>query len=122
MRRSTPEIETTDGHIADRKTGVELCRCVAGRWVVLLRVVEQLTLLLFLKMADHLTEEPYDKPAVVPPALGWKALFCRSTALRWRTNMARSLKHSASNPACSALSSRARAEKSTTRPCSNSLS
>lgn len=75
MRRSTPEIETTDGHIADRKTGVELCRCVAGRWVVLLRVVEQLTLLLFLKMADHLTEEPYDKPAVVPPALGWKALL-----------------------------------------------
>src|SRR5947199_5408261 len=36
--------------------------------------VEQLTLLLFLKMADQLTEPPYSKPPLVPPALGWKAL------------------------------------------------
>jgi type I restriction enzyme M protein len=37
--------------------------------------VEQLTLLLFLKMADQLTEEPHNKPAIVPPELGWKALL-----------------------------------------------
>src|SRR6267378_3623151 len=37
--------------------------------------VEQLTLLLFLKMADQLTEDPYNKPAIVPPELGWKALL-----------------------------------------------
>jgi type I restriction enzyme M protein len=37
--------------------------------------VEQLTLLLFLKMADQLTEEPHNKPAIVPPALGWKVLL-----------------------------------------------
>jgi type I restriction enzyme M protein len=37
--------------------------------------VEQLTLLLFLKMADQLTDEPYSKPPIVPPALGWKALL-----------------------------------------------
>src|SRR5437588_11720697 len=37
--------------------------------------VEQLTLLLCLKMADQLTEEPHNRPAVVPPALGWKALL-----------------------------------------------
>ena len=37
--------------------------------------VEQLTLLLFLKMADQLTEEPYDRAAIVPPELGWKALL-----------------------------------------------
>ena len=37
--------------------------------------VEQLTLLLFLKMADQLTEEPYNKPAIVPPELGWKVLL-----------------------------------------------
>ena len=36
--------------------------------------VEQLTLLLFLKMADQLTEEPHNKAAIVPPALGWKVL------------------------------------------------
>ena len=30
--------------------------------------VEQLTLLLFLKMADQLTEEPHNKPAIVPQA------------------------------------------------------
>ncbi len=28
--------------------------------------VEQLTLLLFLKMADQLTEEPYNRAAIVP--------------------------------------------------------
>src|SRR5215471_9378017 len=37
--------------------------------------VEQLTLLLFLKMADQLTEEPYRRPPIVPLELGWKALL-----------------------------------------------
>jgi type I restriction enzyme M protein len=37
--------------------------------------VEQLTLLLFLKMADQLTEPPYNRAPIVPPKLGWKALL-----------------------------------------------
>jgi type I restriction enzyme M protein len=37
--------------------------------------VEQLTLLLFLKMANQLTESPYDRPPIVPVDLGWKALL-----------------------------------------------
>ena len=37
--------------------------------------VEQLTMLLFLKMADQLTEQPHNKPPIVPPDLGWKALL-----------------------------------------------
>src|SRR5207249_4622247 len=37
--------------------------------------VEQLTLLLFLKMADQLTKEPYNRAPIVPPELGWKALL-----------------------------------------------
>ena len=37
--------------------------------------VEQLTLLLFLKMADQLTEQPHNKPAIIPASLGWKALL-----------------------------------------------
>ena len=37
--------------------------------------VEQLTMLLFLKMADQLTEPPHSKPPIVPPALGWKPLL-----------------------------------------------
>ena len=37
--------------------------------------VEQLTMLLFLKMADQLTEAPYNQPPIVPPALGWKPLL-----------------------------------------------
>jgi type I restriction enzyme M protein len=37
--------------------------------------VEQLTMLLYLKMADQLTEEPYNKEPIVPPELGWKALL-----------------------------------------------
>ena len=37
--------------------------------------VEQLTLLLFLKMADQLTEPPYEREALLPPEVGWKALL-----------------------------------------------
>lgn len=37
--------------------------------------VEQLTLLLFLKMAHQLTEPPYDRAPLVPPELGWTALL-----------------------------------------------
>ncbi len=37
--------------------------------------VEQLTLLLYLKMADQLTEPPYSRPAQVPLELGWKTLL-----------------------------------------------
>ncbi len=37
--------------------------------------VEQLTLLLFLKMADQLTEPPHERAPIVPPELGWKALL-----------------------------------------------
>src|SRR4051812_1376813 len=36
--------------------------------------VEQLTLLLFLKMADQQTEPPHNKPAIIPPEFGWKVL------------------------------------------------
>src|SRR5688572_25557335 len=37
--------------------------------------VEQLTLLLFLKMADQLTEPPYNRDPIVPAELGWKSLL-----------------------------------------------
>jgi type I restriction enzyme S subunit len=37
--------------------------------------VEQLTLLLFLKMADQLTEPPYNRQPIVPPTLDWKSLL-----------------------------------------------
>lgn len=42
--------------------------------------VEQLTMLLFLKMADQLTEPPYSQPPIVPPKWGWKELKKRSGA------------------------------------------
>ena len=77
--------------------------------------VEQLTLLLFLKMADQLTEEPYNRAPLVPPELGLEGAAYRSMARRWRTSTARAWKSSASSPACSASSSRARAARSTTR-------
>ena len=37
--------------------------------------VEQLTLLLFLKMADQLTRPPYEREPLVPPDLGWQPLL-----------------------------------------------
>jgi type I restriction enzyme M protein len=38
---------------------------------------EQITFLLFLKMADELTKPPYKRTAFVPPALGWPSLMKR---------------------------------------------
>jgi type I restriction enzyme M protein len=37
--------------------------------------VEQLTMLLFLKMADQLTEPPYSQKSTIPKELGWKSLL-----------------------------------------------
>jgi len=39
--------------------------------------VEQLTFLLFLKMADEQTKSPYSKPSLVPEELGWQSLLAR---------------------------------------------
>ena len=39
--------------------------------------VEQLTFLLFLKMADEQTKPPYSKPSLVPEKLGWQSLLAR---------------------------------------------
>src|SRR6266498_318172 len=36
---------------------------------------EQITLLLFLKMADELTKPPHNKPAIVPAKYGWQSLL-----------------------------------------------
>ena len=36
---------------------------------------EQITFLLFLKMADELTKPPYKRPPIVPPKLGWPSLL-----------------------------------------------
>jgi type I restriction enzyme M protein len=36
---------------------------------------EQITFLLFLKMADELTKPPYNRPPVVPPEYGWPSLL-----------------------------------------------
>ncbi len=38
---------------------------------------EQITFLLFLKMADELTKQPYNRRPMVPPELGWASLLER---------------------------------------------
>lgn len=38
---------------------------------------EQITFLLFLKMADELTKPPYNRPAIVPAAYNWESLTKR---------------------------------------------
>lgn len=37
--------------------------------------VEQLTYLLFLKMADEQTKPPFNKPSLIPEGLDWKSLL-----------------------------------------------
>lgn len=38
---------------------------------------EQITFLLFLKMADEQTQPPYSRPPIVPPAPGWPSLLAK---------------------------------------------
>ena len=38
---------------------------------------EQITFLLFLKMADEQTRPPYNRPAIVPDGLDWQSLLAR---------------------------------------------
>ena len=38
---------------------------------------EQITFLLFLKMADEQTRAPYNRPPIVPPKLGWASLLAQ---------------------------------------------
>ena len=40
-----------------------------------LSVIEQLTYLLFLKMADERTQAPYHQPSIVPPQYSWTSLI-----------------------------------------------
>jgi len=39
--------------------------------------VEQLTFLLFLKMADEQTRSPYNREPIIPPKLGWSSLLAK---------------------------------------------
>ena len=39
--------------------------------------LEQLTYLLFLKMADELTQPPFDRPSFIPEGLDWRSLLAR---------------------------------------------
>ena len=36
---------------------------------------EQITFLLFLKMADEMTRPPFNRPSIVPPRYGWQSLL-----------------------------------------------
>ncbi len=63
--------------------------------------VEQLTYLLFLKMADERSRPPYKQPSLIPAQYAWPSLCSRATAMscstttathskRWATRKARS--------------------------------
>src|SRR6266852_4955515 len=41
---------------------------------------EQITFLLFLKMADEQTKPPYNRPAIVPAKFNWESLLAKSAA------------------------------------------
>jgi type I restriction enzyme M protein len=42
--------------------------------------LEQLTFLLFLKMADELTRPPFNRPSIVPAGLDWASLLAKQGA------------------------------------------
>ena len=61
--------------------------------------VEQLTYLLFLKMADEQTRPPFNKPSKIPPGLDWQSLLSKDGE-SWRSNTATSSNRSAKGRAC----------------------
>src|SRR5689334_17848089 len=70
LRRETFMDASTIGKRAWSYAGVLMAAGLSN-----VEYVEQLTMLLFLKMADQLTEEPYNQAPIIPPELGWKALL-----------------------------------------------
>ena len=44
--------------------------------------VEQLTFLLFLKIADEQTRPPFNKPSTIPEGYGWSSLLAVEGTLR----------------------------------------
>ncbi len=63
--------------------------------------VEQLTYLLFLKMADERTKPPYNQPSAVPAKYNWPTLL-KKTATICSTTTATCSKASAMRKGCSA--------------------
>ena len=80
-----------------------------------LAYTEQITFLLFLKMADEQTRPPYNRPPIVPPEWGWPS-FCRAMATSWRRIIGARWSSWAASPACSAKSSSGRGPRSRTPP------
>ena len=77
--------------------------------------VEQLTYLLFLKMADERTKPPFSAPGVIPEGLDWPSLMARDGD-ELEVHYRRVLTSSAVEPGCSASSSARRRTRSRTRP------
>src|SRR5437588_7634794 len=48
--------------------------------VPFLAYTEEITFLLFLKMADELTKPPHNRAPIVPPELGWPSLLAKDGA------------------------------------------
>ena len=63
--------------------------------------VEQLTYLLFLKMADERTKPPYNQPSQIPDKYSWPSLLKRETATTCSTIIVISWKNSAKGRVCS---------------------
>jgi type I restriction enzyme M protein len=53
------------------------CTVLRDDGVSTIEYVEQLTFLLFLKMADEQTKPPFNRPAIVPAGLDWQSLLDR---------------------------------------------
>jgi hypothetical protein len=97
------------------------CHVLRHDGVSTIDYVDQLTLLLFLKMADERAERGLGRERIVPEGLDWQVLL-RSRAddledrYTWRTSTTASSWSWASGPAPSGGSSRSRRTRSGTRP------
>jgi len=77
---------------------------------------EQITFLLFLKMADELTKPPYNRKPIVPPDLGWPSLLERDGD-ELEVHYRHILEELGKKSGCWGPSSTRHARRSKTRPC-----
>jgi type I restriction enzyme M protein len=76
---------------------------------------EQITFLLFLKMADEQTKPPYNKPPIVPAKYSWESLLKREGD-ELEALYRHILEHLASSRGCWGRDSRRPGPRSRTRP------
>ena len=79
---ASPQVKEKDEHMSNATQQIvnkawNFAHVLRDDGLSYMAYTEQITFLLFLKMADELTKPPYNRKPIVPPELGWRSLLER---------------------------------------------